>query len=103
MPADFLFGVLLTSMPLVLAMMRYADAPSEHSNESVDNTGNRRSPMSLALREGNTAVNVAELERSRATSTGNCSADSPALAAGVPRVFDGRGKFLRCPLNDSKK
>jgi len=59
--------------------------------------------MSLAEREPIMAESVLPLERSRATSTGICSADKPGFDAGVPRTFAGRGNPPRWPLNDSKK
>ena len=50
---------------------------------------------------GRTASVVAPF-RSRATSTGICSADRPALAAFPPRLRAGRGRSDRLPLNDSR-
>src|SRR5271165_812936 len=67
--------------------------------------GGIRSPNAsfrlAASRLGRTASNVAPL-RSRATTTGICSADRPRLAALPPRRRAGLARPPRRPLNDSR-
>src|SRR5208337_4281037 len=84
-----------------LAKAAMAAPPSQQKSVK----GGIRSPNAsfrlAASRLGRTASNVAPL-RSRATTTGICSADRPRLAALPPRRRAGLARPPRRPLNDSR-